>query len=68
LNIYVALLLGLLFIVLYSVTCTFFYNLNYRRINKGNNMNKKQIYINLLVHGFIGLVYVTVVIYFSYFK
>ncbi|KDP68578.1 hypothetical protein SEVCU013_0049, partial [Staphylococcus epidermidis VCU013] len=37
LNIYVAILLGILFIIIYSVFNTLLYNMNYRRMNRKEN-------------------------------
>lgn len=68
LNIYVAILLGLLFIIIYSVFNTLLYNMNYRRMNRKENMNRKMIMINLISHGVIALIMVSVAIYLSYFK
>ncbi|SUM04458.1 hypothetical protein [Staphylococcus devriesei] len=68
LNVYVALLLGLIFVILYAIVCTLFYNLNYRRMNNKENMNRKQITINLVGHGIIAIFLVGLAIYLSYFK
>ncbi|WP_259336031.1 hypothetical protein [Staphylococcus devriesei] len=68
LNVYVALLLGLIFVILYAIVCTFFNNLNYRRMNNKENMNRKQITINLVGHGIIAIFLVGLAIYLSYFK
>lgn len=67
-NIYVAILLGILFIIIYSVFNTLLYNMNYRRMNHKENMNRKMIMINLISHGIIALIMVSVAIYLSYFK
>ena len=67
-NIYVAILLGILFILMYSVINTLLYNMNYRRMNRNENMNRKMIMINLISHGIIALIMVSVAIYLSYFK
>lgn len=48
-NIYVAMLLGLLFVVVHSAFCTFIFNLNYRRMNNEKNLNRQQIMINKVV-------------------
>ena len=37
-NIYVAILLGLVFTVVYSAVNTFLYNMNYKRMNHGRSM------------------------------
>ena len=68
LNIYVAILLGILFVLIYSVINTLLYNMNYRRMNHNENMNIKMILINLILHGVIALIMVSVAIYLSYFK
>lgn len=67
-NIYVAILLGLVFTVVYSAVNTFLYNMNYKRMNNGRSMDKKMIKINLLMNGVIALIMVGVAIYLSYFK
>ena len=67
-NKYVAILLGILFIIIYSVFNTLLYNMNYRRMNRKENMNRKMIMINLISHGVIALIMVSVAIYLSYFK
>ena len=67
-NIYDAILLGILFIIIYSVINTLLYNMNYRRMNHKENMNRKMIMINLISHGIIALIMVSVAIYLSYFK
>ena len=66
LNIYAAILLGILFILMYFVINTLLYNMNYRRMNFNENMNRKM--INLILHGVIALIMVSVAIYLSYFK
>lgn len=67
-NIYDAILLGILFIIIYSVINTLLYNMNYRRMNRNKNLNRKMIMINLILHGVIALLMVSVAIYLSYFK
>lgn len=67
-NIYDAILLGILFIIIYSVINTLLYNMNYRRMNRNKNLNRKMIIINLILHGVIALFMVSVAIYLSYFK
>ena len=67
-NIYDAILLGILFIIIYSVFNTLLYNMNYRRMNRNKNLNRKMIMINLILHGVIALFMVSVAIYLSYFK
>lgn len=67
-NIYIATLLGLLFIFIYSIINTLLYNMNYKRMNHNENMNRKMIVINLILHGLIALIMVSVAIYLSYFK
>ena len=47
---------------------TLLYNMNYRRMNHKENMNRKMIMINLISHGIIALIMVSVAIYLSYFK
>lgn len=42
--------------------------MNYRRMNRNKNMNRKMIMINLILHGVIALIMVSVAIYLSYFK
>lgn len=60
--------IGILFILIYSVINTLLYNMNYRRMNRNKNMNRKMIMINLILHGVIALIMVSVAIYLSYFK
>lgn len=67
-NIYVATLLGLLFVVVYSAFCTFIFNLNYRRMNNGKNLNIQQIMVNMLLQGGFALILMIIIIYLSYFN
>ena len=67
-SIYVAIILGLLFILIYATFWTFLYQLNYKRMNRGQSLNKTQIKINMLGHGVIALVLVVIAIYLSYLK
>ncbi len=67
-NIYVAILLGLLFVVVYSAFCTFIFNLNYRRMNNEKNPNRQQIMINMLLQGGFALIWIIIMIYLSYFN
>lgn len=62
-NIYDAILLGILFIIIYSVINTLLYNMNYRRMNRNKNLNRKMIMINLILHGVIALFMVSVAIF-----
>lgn len=67
-NIYVATLLGLLFVVVYSAFCTFIFNLNYRCMNNGKNFNIQQIMVNMLLQGGFALILMIIIIYLSYFN
>ncbi|ATQ50739.1 hypothetical protein CPZ17_09890 [Staphylococcus epidermidis] len=67
-SLYAAILLGILFILIYSIINTLLYNMNYRRMNRKANMNRKIIMINLILHGVIALIMVSIAIYLSYFK
>lgn len=67
-SIYVAIILGLLFILIYATFWTFLYQLNYKRMNRGQSLNKMQIKINMFGHGAIALVLVVIAIYLSYLK
>lgn len=67
-SIYVAIILGLLFILIYATFWTFLYPLNYKRMNRGQSLNKTQIKINMFGHGVIALVLVVIAIYLSYLK
>ena len=67
-NIYIAVLLGLFFVLMYSAFCTFIFNLNYRRMNHGKNLNRKQVMINFLLQGGFALIWMIIVIYLSYFN
>lgn len=67
-SIYVAIILGLLFILIYATFWTFLYQLKYKRMNRGQSLNKTQIKINMFGHGVIALVLVVIAIYLSYLK
>ncbi|AXZ24046.1 hypothetical protein BU088_05320 [Staphylococcus warneri] len=67
-SIYVAIILGLLFILIYATFWTFLYQLNYKRMNRGQSLNKTQIKINMFGHGAIAFVLVVIAIYLSYLK
>lgn len=59
LNIYIAIVLGLIFV--------FLSDMDYRRRNNSTNMDKKMIKISFL-HSVITLIMVSLAIYLSYFK